>query len=104
MVNVDIFSEGYDCPEVGFIQLARPTLSLSRYLIVKDDCNHSYRICGYMDGSVLVVGDVCGSYWQIHGDGSRGMEFSSLPAGLSRVIDMEGLGLRRVKKKDMLKK
>lgn len=32
LVNVDIFSEGFDCPEVEFIQLARPTLSLSRYL------------------------------------------------------------------------
>ena len=32
MVNVDVFSEGFDCPEVGFIQLARPTLSLSRYM------------------------------------------------------------------------
>ena len=32
LVNVDIFSEGYDCPEVEFIQLARPTLSLSKYL------------------------------------------------------------------------
>jgi len=32
IINVDIFSEGYDCPEVEFIQLARPTLSLSKYL------------------------------------------------------------------------
>lgn len=32
MVNVDIFSEGFDCPEVEFIQLARPTLSLAKYL------------------------------------------------------------------------
>ena len=32
MVNVDIFSEGFDCPEVEFIQLVRPTLSLSKYL------------------------------------------------------------------------
>ncbi len=32
MVNVDIFSEGLDCPEVEFIQLARPTLSLAVYL------------------------------------------------------------------------
>ena len=32
IVNVDIFSEGFDCPEVEFIQLARPTLSLSKYL------------------------------------------------------------------------
>ncbi len=32
MVNVDIFFEGFDCPEVEFIQLARPTLSLAVYL------------------------------------------------------------------------
>ncbi len=32
VVNVDIFSEGADFPEVEFIQLARPTLSLSKYL------------------------------------------------------------------------
>lgn len=32
LVNVDIFSEGFDCPEVEFIQLARPTLSLSKYM------------------------------------------------------------------------
>ena len=32
LVNVDIFSEGFDCPEVEFIQLARPTLSLAKYL------------------------------------------------------------------------
>ncbi len=32
LVNVDIFSEGFDCPDVEFIQLARPTRSLSKYL------------------------------------------------------------------------
>ena len=32
LVNVDIFGEGFDVPEVEFIQLARPTLSLSKYL------------------------------------------------------------------------
>ena len=32
LVNVDIFSEGFDVPEVEFIQLARPTLSLAKYL------------------------------------------------------------------------
>jgi superfamily II DNA or RNA helicase len=30
--NVNIFSEGFDCPDVEFIQLARPTKSLSMYL------------------------------------------------------------------------
>lgn len=30
--NVNIFSEGFDCPDLEFIQLARPTQSLSLYL------------------------------------------------------------------------
>jgi superfamily II DNA or RNA helicase len=32
LCNVNIFSEGFDCPDVEFIQLARPTVSLSMYL------------------------------------------------------------------------
>ena len=32
LVNVDIFSEGFDCPDVEFVQLARPTLSLAKFL------------------------------------------------------------------------
>jgi superfamily II DNA or RNA helicase len=32
IVNVNIFSEGFDCPDIEFIQLARPTKSLSMYL------------------------------------------------------------------------
>lgn len=32
LVNVDVFSEGFDCPDVAFVQLARPTLSLAKYL------------------------------------------------------------------------
>lgn len=32
MVNVNIFSEGFDCPDIDFIQLARPTWSLALFL------------------------------------------------------------------------
>ena len=32
LVNVDIFTEGFDCPSVSFIQLARPTKSLALYI------------------------------------------------------------------------
>lgn len=32
IVNVDIFSEGFDCPDIEFIQLARPTKSLVKYI------------------------------------------------------------------------
>ncbi len=32
LCNVNIFSEGFDCPDIEFVQLARPTKSLSMYL------------------------------------------------------------------------
>jgi superfamily II DNA or RNA helicase len=32
LCNVNIFNEGFDCPDIEFIQLARPTQSLSMYL------------------------------------------------------------------------
>ena len=32
LVSVDLFSEGFDCPDMEFIQLARPTLSLAKYM------------------------------------------------------------------------
>ena len=32
IVNVNIFSEGFDCPDIEFVQLARPTKSLALYL------------------------------------------------------------------------
>ena len=32
LCNVNIFNEGFDCPDVEFVQLARPTKSLSLYL------------------------------------------------------------------------
>lgn len=32
LVNVDVFSEGFDCPDAEFVQLTRPTLSLAKYL------------------------------------------------------------------------
>lgn len=32
LVNVDVFSEGFDCPDVEFVQMARPTLSVAKYL------------------------------------------------------------------------
>ena len=32
LITVDLFGEGFDCPYVEFIQLARPTLSLAKYL------------------------------------------------------------------------
>lgn len=32
LVNVNLFDDGFDCPDVEYIQMARPTLSLAKYL------------------------------------------------------------------------
>lgn len=32
LVNVNLFDEGFDCPDVEYIQMARPTLSLAKYM------------------------------------------------------------------------
>lgn len=32
MVNVELFTEGFDCPDMDFVMLARPTRSLAMYL------------------------------------------------------------------------
>ncbi len=32
LCNVDIFSEGFDCPDIEFVQLARPTKSLALFM------------------------------------------------------------------------
>ena len=57
IVNVDIFSEGFDCPEVEFIQLARPTLSLSKYL---QQVGRGMRVVPFKD--YVVILDQVGLY------------------------------------------
>ena len=66
------------------------------YLIVKRDRNHSYRISGYLDDSVLVENDEGFGYQQIFPNGRKGQLFSSMPKGYRRAINMGRLGLRRV--------
>lgn len=57
LVNVDLFSEGFDCPEVGCILLARPTLSLARYLQMVGRGLRPHR-----DGEPCVLLDLVGLY------------------------------------------
>ena len=51
LVNVDIFSEGFDCPDVEFVQLARPTLSLAKYL---QQVGRGLRKSGGKDSCMLI--------------------------------------------------
>ena len=67
------------------------------YLIVKKDRNHSYRISGYLDDSILVESDEDFGYQQIFLDGRKGQLFRRMPDGYSRVMNSSRLGLQRVK-------
>ena len=70
------------------------------YLVVKRDHNHSYRISGYLDDSILVENEQQVGYQQIMPDGRKGQVFKILPRGTSRTINHRHFGLRRVKAAD----
>lgn len=59
--NVDIFTEGFDCPDVEVVQLARPTKSLSLYL------QQVGRVMRPAEGKEygLILDNAC--LWQDHG-------------------------------------
>lgn len=51
LVNVEIFTEGFDCPDVSFIQLARPTRSLALYL---QQVGRGLRVTGGKDKTIIL--------------------------------------------------
>lgn len=80
LVNVDIFTEGFDCPDVNFIQLARPTKSLSLYL---QQVGRGLRIVEGKEKTIIL--DNVGLYnyfglpdanrkWQYHFEGREDVE------------------------------
>lgn len=93
LVNVNIFSEGFDCPDVEFIQLARPTKSLALYL---QQVGRGLRKT--KDKSQCIILDNVGLYstfglpdanrqWQHHFEGSP-VEISERPTS-----ENKGLGV-----------
>lgn len=51
IVNVDIFSEGFDCPDIEFIQLARPTRSLVKYI---QQVGRGLRVSKYKERCIIL--------------------------------------------------
>lgn len=95
IVNVNIFSEGFDCPDIEFVQLARPTRSLAMYL---QQIGRGLRISKGKEKSLIIdnVGlynrfgtPMANRYWRHHFDGmeSRGEEGWNDGALLSKDID-----------------
>lgn len=83
LVNVEIFTEGFDCPDVSFIQLARPTKSLALYL---QQVGRGLRIVEGKEKTIII--DNVGLYnyfglpdanrkWQYHFKGHDDVEHSS---------------------------
>lgn len=83
LVNVDIFTEGFDCPDVNFIQLARPTKSLALYL---QQVGRGLRIVPGKEKTIIL--DNVGLYnyfglpdanrkWQYHFNGCEDVEHGS---------------------------
>ncbi len=77
IVNVNIFSEGFDCPDIEFIQLARPTRSLTMYL---QQVGRGLRISEGKDKSLILdnVGlynrfgtPMANRHWRHHFNGSE---------------------------------
>ncbi len=59
LVNVNLFDEGFDCPDVEYIQMARPTLSLVKYLQM---VGRGLRINHQDKNKVCVIIDNVGNY------------------------------------------
>lgn len=83
LVNVEIFTEGFDCPDVSFIQLARPTKSLALYL---QQVGRGLRVVEGKEKTIII--DNVGLYnyfglpdanrkWQYHFKGHDDVEHSS---------------------------
>lgn len=97
--NVNIFSEGFDCPDIEFIQLARPTMSLSMYL---QQVGRGLRPCQGKNGAIIL--DNVGLYnrfglpsanrqWRRHFEGKADVDNNNQSAfvtgtGKSRTPDL----------------
>lgn len=86
LVNVDLFSEGFDCPDIDFIQLARPTLSLARYLQMVGRGLRSHT-----EKERCVIIDQVGVY-RVFGLPSADRDWEAWFAGLNRRPDGKGAG------------
>ena len=95
IVNVNIFSEGFDCPDIEFIQLARPTKSLALYL---QQVGRGLRIS--KNKTISIILDNVGLYnrfgtpmsnrhWRYHFEGHDGGEGYNDGTGITRDISFE---------------
>lgn len=78
LVNVNLFDEGFDCPDVEYIQMARPTLSLAKYLQM---VGRGLRINKEDPNKVCMIIDNVGNYRKF-GYPDRPRDWAAMYAGL----------------------
>jgi len=78
LVNVNLFDEGFDCPDVEYIQMARPTLSLAKYLQM---VGRGLRINRNQKDKVCMIIDNVGNYRKF-GLPDKERNWESMYAGL----------------------
>ncbi len=78
LVNVNLFDEGFDCPDVEYIQMARPTLSLAKYLQM---VGRGLRINHEQKDKVCMIIDNVGNYRKF-GLPDKERNWESMYAGL----------------------
>ena len=79
LVNVNLFDEGFDCPDVEYIQMARPTLSLAKYLQM---VGRGLRINKEDPGKVCMIIDNVGNYRKF-GYPDKPRNWAAMYAGLA---------------------
>ena len=95
LVNVDIFTEGFDCPSVSFIQLARPTKSLALYI---QQVGRGLRIVEGKEKTIII--DNVGLYnyfglpdanrmWQYHFNGHDDVEHKERDSYNSNIVEFK---------------
>ncbi len=78
LVNVNLFDEGFDCPDVEYIQMARPTLSLAKYLQM---VGRGLRVNHEQKDKVCMIIDNVGNYRKF-GLPDKERNWESMYAGL----------------------
>ena len=87
-------SPRFDLQEIFY---NRWILIARNYLVVKSDHNHAYKICGYLNDTVLVQNEDSYGYLQFLPNGKKGAFFPRMPQGTSPVLVPSRLKLQRVK-------
>lgn len=104
LCNVDLFTEGFDCPDIEFVMLARPTRSLALYL---QQVGRALRPFGFPLNQTIIL-DCVGLHgrfglpdrdreWEVHFEGGKPLRPYNKPLGSNENIpvgEMQEVGLR----------